>query len=229
MKKSKKMISFVLALFLVIGSIFHGEVKASAAMEDEAMDFEIGDTLEGGFTEFEQKIYYRFSLDSRQRIVIKGKSPKRSETEYRDHIAICDIEGNCITAVEGYHNEKYWTYNEAQGVYFLNLPVTLNKGTYYIRLFRPYQGTEYAFTTEYAPSTKYPSMQLTLTLDKGDTLKLGAMISPEAAASKLKWKTSDKKIVSVSSTGKIKAKKTGEATITATCNGSKIKVKVIVK
>lgn len=111
----------------------------------------------------------------------------------------------------------------------LNLPITLNKGTYYIGISRDNSGSEYSFTTEYSPSTRYPSMQLSITMNRGDSLKLGTVITPEKAASKLKWKSSDKSVASVSANGTVKAKKAGVVTVTASCNGSKIKINIVVK
>lgn len=228
----KRLVSLMLVVVLVVGSLLIDGVKAQAAMVDVAMDFSIGDTLRGSFNE-RGRIYYRFTLNSRQRIVIKGMSPESSlrrsdSSNYSDDIRIYNAEGEKILDVDGY-GKTYWTYNAATDLYSLNLPVTLNKGTYYLGIYRWYQGSEYAFTTEYAPSTKYPVMQLSITLNTGNSLQLGTIISPDAAKSKLKWSTSDKNTVSVSSKGKIKAKKQGEATITASCNGSKIKIQVIVK
>lgn len=232
MKKTKKWLCLVMAAVLMLGSLFTGEAKASAAMVDEAMDFKIGDTLEGGFTEDFQRIYYRFSLDSKQRILIKGMSPEDVCRSMDDNIKIYNVNGEELMIVSGYSNKTaalYWTYNAATDMYSLKLPVTLNKGTYYLGIYRKKQGSEYAFTTEYAPSTKYPSMQLSINLKKGNTLQLGAVISPTSAQKKLKWSSSKKSIASVSSKGKISAKKKGTAYITAKCNGTKIKVKVVVK
>lgn len=46
---------------------------------------------------------------------------------------------------------------------------------------------------------------------------------------KIKWKSSNSKVIKVASSGKITGKKTGTATITATANGKKIKLKIKVK
>ena len=46
---------------------------------------------------------------------------------------------------------------------------------------------------------------------------------------KIKWKTSNSKVIKVTSSGKITGKKIGTATITATANGKKIKIKIKVK
>lgn len=66
------------------------------------------------------------------------------------------------------------------------------------------------------------------TLVKGKTLKLKATLYPENAADKtVSWKSSNKKIATVSRTGKVKGKKKGSVTITATAtNGKKAKCKV---
>lgn len=53
-----------------------------------------------------------------------------------------------------------------------------------------------------------------LTLKKGRTYKLKATITPSSASKAVKWSSNKKKIVSVSSAGKIKALKKGKAVIT---------------
>lgn len=70
--------------------------------------------------------------------------------------------------------------------------------------------------TQFAKSRVY--------LLQGDSEKNTVLNTVYAA----KWKSSKKKIASVSSSGKIKAKKAGKATITATVNGKKISCKVTV-
>lgn len=235
MKKiQKKVFSIILTLALLAGCVCLSSVETEAAsMASSAMDFQIGDTLQGTFMESGQTIYYRFVMDSRQRIVIKGLSPDDKHREndslyYNDKINIYDAEGKSLVCVEGYSN-TYWKYNAATDIYTLNLPATLNKGVYFFSIYRSCEGSDYSFTTEYSPSTRHPSIQLSITMNQGDSLKLGAVITPEQAALRLKWKTSDKNIASVSSNGTVKARKAGTVTITASCNGSKIKIKIIVK
>lgn len=230
-KNQKRIVSMVLAVLLMAGSVHLSSIEAKASMASEAIDFQIGDTLRGSIHEDDQTDYYRFTLDSRQRIVIKGQSPDskhRSDEFSYDEIYIYNADGKVLVYIKGYH-DTYWKYNAAVDLYTLNLPVTLNKGTYYIAIYRCDKGSDYSFTTEYSPSTKHPSMQLSITMNQGDSLKLGAVITPEKAVSKLKWKSSDKSVASVSTKGTVKAKKAGTAAITASCNGSKIKIKIIVK
>ncbi len=67
-------------------------------------------------------------------------------------------------------------------------------------------------------------------LKVGKTLKLKATLKSKKATTVLAWKSSNKKIVSVSSKGKVKAKKRGSAVITVkTHNGKKAKCKITVK
>ncbi len=66
----------------------------------------------------------------------------------------------------------------------------------------------------------------TVTLNKGDTLQLTATVTPDK---KVTWKSSSKKVATVSKTGLVTAKKTGTATITAKAGKktAKVKVKVV--
>jgi hypothetical protein len=70
------------------------------------------------------------------------------------------------------------------------------------------------------------------TLKRGKTFKLNVKVTPKAIQKqvKLTYKSSNKKVATVSKAGKIKAKKKGRATITITApNGKKLKVKIRVK
>jgi len=65
-------------------------------------------------------------------------------------------------------------------------------------------------------------------LKKGETAELTATKNPVTASGKIKWSTSNKKIVTVKN-GKLKAKKPGKATITAKVGNKKATCKVTVK
>ena len=71
-----------------------------------------------------------------------------------------------------------------------------------------------------------------ITLEEGETAVLGVTITPEDATDQsIEWTSSDEKVASVDATGKVKALKTGETTITAkTKDGGKTATaKIIVK
>lgn len=69
-----------------------------------------------------------------------------------------------------------------------------------------------------------------VTLKKNKTYKIKVSMSPKGSDSVLKYSTSSKKVATVDSKGKIKAKKKGKATITVkTANNKKATIKVTVK
>ncbi len=69
-----------------------------------------------------------------------------------------------------------------------------------------------------------------LTLKKGKTYKLKLICSPKSLGKKLTWKSSKKKVATVSKNGKVKALKKGKTTITVkNKSGKKATCKVIVK
>lgn len=93
--------------------------------------------------------------------------------------------------------------------------------------------------TAYAAKKKVPVKSISvqkipygmLTLKKGKTFKIGVSVSPKNASDKkVKFKSSNKKIVSVTSKGVLKAVKTGKCSITVTSSNKKVKktVKVTV-
>ena len=68
-----------------------------------------------------------------------------------------------------------------------------------------------------------------VTLKKGKSFKLKVTLTPKNSQDKIIFKTSNKKIVKVSKTGKIKALKKGKAKITVVSGKKKIVCKVTVK
>lgn len=74
-----------------------------------------------------------------------------------------------------------------------------------------------------AASIKISKKKLTLTVGKSHTLKI------KGTKKKITWKSSSKKIATVSKKGKVKAKKVGTATITAKMKAKTFRCKVTVK
>ena len=74
------------------------------------------------------------------------------------------------------------------------------------------------------------SLKKKVTLYEGETLKLKAKLKPKGSTAKIKWKSSKKKVASVSKNGTVTARKKGKAVITAQLpNSKKAKCKVTVK
>lgn len=66
-------------------------------------------------------------------------------------------------------------------------------------------------------------------LKRGQSLKLKAALTPVTSLQKVTWSTSNKKIVTVSKSGVIKAKKKGKAIITVKSGNKKYTIKITVK
>ncbi|MCM1418367.1 MAG: Ig-like domain-containing protein [Bacteroides sp.] len=82
------------------------------------------------------------------------------------------------------------------------------------------------FPSDDTPATK--SIRLKITLDEGDTIRLGAILDPEDAEEP-KWTSSNKKVATVSSSGKVKAISEGTATIKCRSGGKTLKIKLVVE
>ena len=67
------------------------------------------------------------------------------------------------------------------------------------------------------------------TMKRGQSLKLKAALTPVTSLQKVTWSTSNKKIVTVSKSGVIKAKKKGKATITVKSGNKKYNIRITVK
>ena len=67
------------------------------------------------------------------------------------------------------------------------------------------------------------------TLKRGQSLKLKAALTPVTSLQKVTWFSSNKKIVTVSKSGVIKAKKKGKATITVKSGNKKYNIRITVK
>lgn len=88
---------------------------------------------------------------------------------------------------------------------------------------------EVKVTVKKVPVSEVTLNKTSLKLEYGKTYTLKATVSPtNATVKKATWSTSSKSIVSVTSAGKITAKKIGTATITATVDGKKAQCKVTV-
>lgn len=78
-------------------------------------------------------------------------------------------------------------------------------------------------------TSKITGMPKNLKLKKNQTVTLKATAAPLTSLQKLKYKSSNKKIVTVTSKGVIKAKKKGKAVITVQSGSKTVKCKVTVK
>ncbi len=83
--------------------------------------------------------------------------------------------------------------------------------------------------TQVNAATKPKLSKTKVTMTVGQSKKLTVKGISKKQAKRIKWKSSSKKVVTVTKTGKIKARKAGKATITAKVGKKKLKCKVTVK
>ncbi|MDO5423193.1 MAG: Ig-like domain-containing protein [Eubacteriales bacterium] len=100
-----------------------------------------------------------------------------------------------------------------------NILVTLKSG----------KTTKIKVTVKKIATTKVAVNKKSVTLKKGKTLQLKVTVTPKDSQDKLTYKTSNAKVATVSSKGKITAKAAGTATITITSGTKKVTCKVTVK
>jgi hypothetical protein len=104
---------------------------------------------------------------------------------------------------------------------------TLLKGTYYFQFLKAYSGGNLLkFKISDPNAESVTALSLSLTLDEGDSIQLGGVVSPSTA--KVSWKSSDTAVAKVSSSGKVTAVAPGKATITATAGGKTAKILIVV-
>ncbi|MBQ3841569.1 MAG: Ig-like domain-containing protein [Ruminiclostridium sp.] len=83
---------------------------------------------------------------------------------------------------------------------------------------------DYPYDVKTVAENPEPKIErFSITLAKGSTLKLGAIVSNENGE-KVKWSSSNSAVASVTSSGKITAKKAGSSIITAKVAGSTAKI-----
>lgn len=83
--------------------------------------------------------------------------------------------------------------------------------------------------TQVNAATKPKLSKTKITMTVGQSKKLKVKGISKKRAKRIKWKSSKKKVVTVTKTGKLKARKAGKATITAKVGKKKLKCKVVVK
>lgn len=83
--------------------------------------------------------------------------------------------------------------------------------------------------TQVNAATKPKLSKTKITMTVGQSKKLKVKGISKKRAKRIKWKSSQKKVVIVTKTGKLKARKAGKAVITAKVGKKKLKCKVVVK
>ena len=137
-----------------------------------------------------------------------------------------DVEISNMKLISGSYCQTYDTYAAIGDETTAELSYKVTKGTYYLRLFKNKSDTGTISMTATYPqgsSNEGKISCLSLDLKKGGTLQLGAVMAVDGNVT---WTSSKTSVASVSSTGKVTAKGTGTAVITAKSGKNSVKVQI---
>lgn len=137
-----------------------------------------------------------------------------------------DVEISKMNVISGDFYENNDTYASIGCKTTAELSYKVTKGTYYLRLFKNRTNTGTISMTATYPQGSSNAGKiscLSLNLKKGGTLQLGAVM---AVNGDVTWTSSKASVASVSSTGKITAKGTGTAVITAKSGKNSVKIQI---
>ena len=148
-------------------------------------------------------------------------------SEYIDYTKM-----TCSTGTAQHHHEGYaWIHTNSNLEKSKTvLEYKLKKGTYFVRVIGTSNSkisgkTSISFSYPQAETSESSTeiTSFTVTLKKGDTLKLGAILSGDGTVT---WSTSKKAVATVTTKGKVTAKGKGTAVITAKTGNSSMKITV---
>lgn len=212
-KLFKKIAAIVMVAVIAVSAMVIPTTTASAAnIFDGAIKISELEYYSTNFSAAKEYQYYKIVLPSNGDITLRV-----TETDYWCTTDWLFYDSNA-TAIEGgyFGSGKSYTIEN------------LNAGTYYLYVVADSDGSfvkDFYYT--FTPDNK-PTLAFKMTLKKGDTLQLGALTTNYDG--KVKWTSTKKSVATVSSTGKITAKKKGTTTIRAELdNGMYIQIKLTVK
>ena len=232
MSKIKKITAILLSAVMLVCCLSVGAGAESIA--DTAKAISSGKTYTAKLYKSSENADYKIKLSK------SGDLKLNITTQmYQLDVYLYDTNGNLCGALDFkadtgttgrglWENKPYCPWNKTVEKYSGSFKYSLDKGTYYLRLKR-YNNTgseKVTFKATFPSSDKSSDSDdeadcITVQMKKGGTLQL-------AFGDDAKWTSSDKSVVTVTSGGKITAKKAGTAVITAKSDSKtdKIKIKV---
>ena len=233
MSKIKKLAAIMLSMVMLV-CVF--SVTAGAeSIYDTAKAISSGKTYSITVSSWENADY-KITASKAGDLKISVTSQNESYNVY-----VFDSNGNNVkvtdkTATSGWaHTYDYETrgngeWNDTVERFVGTFTFAIQKGTYYIRMYRGYSGNgKISFSATYPTSSSSSSSAkisyLSASISKGSTLQLGAVLTAESGTS-VTWSSSKTSVATVSSKGKITAKAAGTAIITAKLGSSSVKIKI---
>ena len=167
-----------------------------------------------------KKVYLPYTLKTIEKFAFFFDSALETVTIPDSVKTVGDYAFGYFNEVFGDDDLMYFKYQDEGGNPFV------------IKAYKNTAGAKYATDNGFTLKTLKKPTKVKLNKKKanlplGKTLKLKATLKPKKATTLLTWKTSNKKIATVTQKGKVKAKKRGNVTITVkTHNGKKANCKI---
>ena len=181
--------------------------------------------------------FYKLTVDKPGRICVQTDSYIK-----KNAVVLYDEEANYVpvdsttkkigTISQGDHGSTYssFTWDSSKERSSGKTYFKVQPGAYYLKLENKSGSSGSGIIKFLASFTEYTNGAIsgfTISLNKGASVQLGALTNP--ADADVEWSSSDAKIATVSDLGKVTAKKSGKAVITAKSGTSKMEITIIVK
>lgn len=216
----KKAVAMVAALAVAFTAVVVTDVTTAEAAEYDTLY--LSSAAESAVAGVEQKYPIEVSKTGDLYFTLYTQAPVNyTITIYNSAGTALDINGNPFQVSSG---DSRWTYVEQLGLYaYDDGPISLSNGDYTYAI-KFDSDTQYMFQIDQEKASAKIS-QTKATITTGFTKKL------TVSGSKVtKWSSNKKTVATVDAKGKVTAKKTGKATISAKCeNGQTVKCVVTVK
>ncbi len=235
-----RIIRKLLALLVVaVITVLAVTVTSFASPYDEAIAIDSGETVEGTIFDINSSLYYEITAKSSGTLTVNwsyGSSWSWLYVYNEDgaYIPVETLEVKAGSLQSGGEENDYikGKWNRASEKFSATSTYKVSKGTYYIQLqddsFSAHGDHKLKLSATYpTESNDVKISYLGLTMKKGDTLQLSAILT--GGKEKTTWTSSKKKVASITSSGKVTAKKKGSTIITAKCGDSVVKLKITVK
>lgn len=229
MKKRKRVVSIILVVILILTIQNFTGITAEAGVNFKYSTINVGDTVHvsGSATRYEKN--YKFVLDRKTRITVSTKT----YDIYWQWIKILDKNGNRLID-DGANNDAYWYKNEINNTYTLNMPITLNKGTYYLQVINNGNSDAAGFTFKVSLKAPYgiSVSNTSFVMEAGDMATVRASVTGNTkglSSRRVTYASIKPDVAKVSSKGKIKAVSSGVAVIRAKVGTVTKNIKVVVK
>ena len=236
MKHIKKILAIAMVMVMALTALtFSGGAES---IYDTAKSITSGQAISATIRDTNDTVDYKINVSKAGELKISANAQMQTM-----RLMVYDSKGNVVeptsySSTSG--NSSYYYNHDCLSVTWNNVieqsdfkaVYSVSKGTYYIRfewgwnIYADNQGNGKIKLTATFPSSasKGKLYYLSLTVDKGDTIKLGAVVS---SGSKVTWTSSKPAVASVSS-GKVTAKTKGSTIITAKCGSTSQKIKITV-